>query len=87
MNMNVMTSQDPSTKQERRRLVQQMSGYATVGLEMGISIAVCILGGRFLDHRLDVAPWFVLSGLALGLATAGRILYRAAKRASKEMSE
>ncbi|MCU0662746.1 MAG: AtpZ/AtpI family protein [Myxococcota bacterium] len=79
-----MTHRDPNTKRETRELVQQVSRYATVGLEMGLSVALCVVAGRYLDNRLNTAPWFVLAGIGLGLATAGRCLYRAAKRASKE---
>jgi F0F1-type ATP synthase assembly protein I len=84
MYSNAMTDEDPKSTQESRRLVRQISTYATLGLEMGLSIGVCVLLGRYLDVKFDAAPGFLLGGLGLGLLAAGRAFYRAAKRASKE---
>ena len=64
-----------------------VGSYATLGLEIALSVAVGLLGGRWLDRKLDTTPWLTLIGVAYGLAAAGRAIYRALKRANQEAEE
>ena len=47
---------------------------------IGFFIVVCILGGtfagRWLDGKLETTPWLLITGLAVGLITAGYGVYR-----------
>ncbi len=52
----------------------------TVGLDIVLSVLFGFLGGRWLDGKLDTHPYLTVLGFALGLATAGRFLWRAARR-------
>ncbi len=51
--------------------------YSAIGLgwSIGASLVVCILGGVFLDKWLGTTPWLTLIGVALGLVSAGYLLY------------
>lgn len=64
-----------------------LAGPGTVGLEVVLSIAVGLLGGAWLDGKLDTNPWLTLIGLFYGLAAAGRSIYRAHGRAKRELEE
>lgn len=64
-----------------------LAGPGTVGLEVVLSIAAGLFGGRWLDGRFDTSPWLTLIGLAYGLAAAGRAIYRALKQANRELDE
>lgn len=64
-----------------------LAGPGTLGLEVVLSIAVGLLGGNWLDEKFGTSPWLTLIGLAYGLAAAGRSLYRANKRAKRELEE
>lgn len=46
-----------------------------LGWSIGVSLVVFILGGVFLDRWLDTTPWLTLVGVALGLISAGYLLY------------
>src|SRR5262245_37479305 len=41
---------------------------SSVGLELGLSVVVGVLFGRWLDGKLGTEPWLMLVFLALGLA-------------------
>lgn len=64
-----------------------LAGPGTVGLEIALSIAAGLLGGAWLDKKLETSPWFTLIGLAYGLAAAIRALYRANKQAKRELDD
>ncbi len=53
---------------------------STVGIEMGLSVAVGVFGGIYLERRLGGAPWTSLAGLAVGLGAAVLSVVRAAGR-------
>jgi hypothetical protein len=52
-------------------------GLATLGLEMVVALVFALLGGMWLDGKLDTAPVFMWIGFAFGLATAARSVHRA----------
>jgi len=57
----------------------QAVGAATgLGCTVVVSLLLCIGGGVLLDSWLGTAPVFVLIGVALGLFTAGYLLYELA---------
>jgi ATP synthase protein I len=64
-----------------------LGGPGTVGLEVVLGIAVGLFGGAWLDKSFGTGPWLTLIGLGYGLAAAGRSLYRALKRAKRELEE
>jgi ATP synthase protein I len=80
-----------SSKEDGRRplLHTWRSGYATVGLEMGISVALGVAGGMWLDRKVGTHHLFGLIGLLIGVVAAFRALWcvflRA--RAEEEQSE
>ena len=72
---------------EQREQLKQLGSMSTIGLEIGLSVAVGVLGGQWLDGKLGTAPWLQWIGFALGLAAAGMSLYRFVRRAQKTMEE
>ncbi len=60
-------------------------GYATVGMDIVLSIIFGFFGGRWLDGKFGTEPYLAIIGLAFGLAAAVRFLYRATRRAKREM--
>jgi ATP synthase protein I len=55
---------------------------STAGLELGISVAVALLFGYWLDGKAGTAPWFMLLFMVLGLIAGFRGVLRAVKRAN-----
>lgn len=72
---------------EQREQLRRVGSLSTVGLELGLSIAIGYLGGRWLDEKLGTGPWLEWIGLGFGLAAAAQSLYRAVRRAQRLMEE
>jgi F0F1-type ATP synthase assembly protein I len=70
----------PSHRPNRRQL-GRLARSSAVGLEMGISVVVGLLGGRWLDGKAGTAPWLMLAGLLVGVIAGFRGLMRVANEA------
>jgi ATP synthase protein I len=64
-----------------------LAGPGTVGLEVALSVAAGLFGGAWLDEKFATKPWLTVIGLAYGLAAAGRAIYRALKKANRELEQ
>jgi ATP synthase protein I len=73
--------------EDKGRLIRQIASYSTLGLEMGLSVAVGAVIGYYIDKWLNTEPWFLIIFFVFGVAAGFRSLYRALKRLQKEDSE
>ncbi len=58
--------------------------YATLGLNLVLSMAFGFGAGYWLDGRLGTAPYLSIVGFAFGIGAAIRFLLRAAKRMKED---
>ena len=72
---------------DKAKLFKQIASYSTLGLEMGLSVAVGAVIGYYIDKWLKTEPWFLIVFLLLGVIAGFKSLYRALKRLQKEDSE
>ncbi len=77
----VMDPPAPSPRGARR--FYNMLSASSVGLELGISVLIGLLGGMWADGRWGTAPWLMLAGLVLGLVAGSRAVMRAVRRADR----
>ncbi len=68
---------------DRGRLVWTLMG---LGWYIGLSIALPLFGGWWLDGKIGTMPWFTLLGLALGLVLAFTGAYRTVQTMEQEQS-
>jgi ATP synthase protein I len=61
-----------------RRWIRQLGVLSGVGLTLVISTVLGLVGGIVLDRWLGTAPWLMLVGLLLGIASGFVNLFRAA---------
>ncbi len=61
-----------------------VGAYATVGLDFAVAIVIGILGGHWLDKKLDTLPWVTIIGLLFGVAAGFNLLFKAARRMREE---
>ncbi len=56
---------------------EDFKDYSALGLGWSIvaTLVICIVGGVLLDQVLDTSPLLTLIGVALGLMSAGYLLY------------
>jgi ATP synthase protein I len=66
------------SSQTDRQWIRQLGVLSGVGLTLVISTVLGFWGGRVLDRWLGTAPWLMLVGLLLGIASGFVNLFRAA---------
>lgn len=76
-----VASADPAARKGKR--VYNALSASTVGLELGLSVAIGLLVGYFLDKRLGTEPWMLLLWMVLGLVAGFRGVFRAIARADR----
>ena len=64
-----------------------LSRISLAGLELGIAVAIGIVGGLYLDRRFDSGPWLMITGLVLGVSSGFYNLYRLAVAQEEENDE
>ena len=73
-------------KANRREGLATFLSYGTLGLEMGLCVAIGLAMGIYLDRVFNTAPILTLVFLIFGLVAGMKALYRAWKRAEREES-
>lgn len=56
---------------------------SSIGLELGLSVVLGVLLGRWLDGRFGTTPWLMILFLAFGLVAGFRGVMRAVRRAER----
>jgi ATP synthase protein I len=64
-----------------------LSELSTIGLALVIATVIGLAGGYYLDHWLGTSPWLTLIGLILGIVAGFVNLFRAVKRAEKNVDD
>ncbi|HSD89236.1 MAG TPA: AtpZ/AtpI family protein [Kofleriaceae bacterium] len=72
---------DPTARKTKR--AYNALNASSVGLEMGLSVALGLLVGWYMDKWLGTQPWLMLLWLLLGLVAGFRGVFRAVSRAEK----
>ncbi|MBW2057463.1 MAG: AtpZ/AtpI family protein [Deltaproteobacteria bacterium] len=67
-----------------KRLIFLVGHYGTIGLEMGLSVAIGLFIGIVLDRYLGTKPWMALIFLILGVVAGFRALFRVVKEIQKQ---
>lgn len=67
----------------RSRSAYNTLSASSIGLELGLSVAIGLLVGWWLDQHLGTQPWLMLLWLVFGLAAGFRGVVRAIKRADR----
>jgi ATP synthase protein I len=59
-------------KKKDWQYIREMSYFASLGLQVALSIFIGYFIGQYLDGRLDTSPWMTVIFFILGVAAAGR---------------
>ncbi len=68
--------EDKSKSRSFLQSYAQGNEYVGAGLQFAVSIILCLLGGRWLDQRLDTSPLFLVLGVFLGAGAGFYSLYK-----------
>lgn len=61
--------------------------YATVGIELVLSVLLGGYAGIWLDRKLGTGPWLAAVGFGFGVAAGFRAVWRALRQANREADE
>lgn len=75
-----MSLTGPPPQKKRGGTLGATSLYLAVPTLMAASILIGFFLGRWADEKFGTEPYLMLIGLVLGMATAGREIYRLIKR-------
>jgi F0F1-type ATP synthase assembly protein I len=78
-----MAKQDDSKSDDSSRDDSNLGKLATLGLEIGAGAGLGALLGIWIDRKLNSAPWGVLIGTCLGIASGMYLLIKEAIKANK----
>lgn len=56
-------------KNEARSTLEAMGFVSGIGLQLAITIAVCVFIGKKADEQFSFGPWGTLAGIILGFTT------------------
>src|SRR5689334_1380722 len=76
---------DPAARTAKR--AYNALNASSVGLELGISVAIGLLIGYYMDKWLGTQPWLMLLWLTFGLIAGFRGVFRAVARADRAADE
>ena len=61
--------------------------FASVGIEMGLCVAIGVLAGIYADSKFNTEPLFFWIGVGLGLGAAVKAVVDVVRLAKKEMRD
>ncbi len=70
--------------EDRKQLYKRLMRYSTVGVEMGLSVAIGVAIGYYLDRYFHSGPWLTLIFLMLGVVAGFRSLFSLMKDFDKD---
>lgn len=76
---------DPAARTGKR--VYNALSASSIGLELGLSVAIGMLAGYYLDKWLGTTPWMLLLWMVFGLVAGFRGVFRAIARADRAAAE
>jgi ATP synthase protein I len=79
-------NEDGGPNTSRSRAFFRAAQFASVGIEMGIAVAIGAGIGYLLDSWLGTAPWLLLLFLLFGVAAGFKGLIDASRRATSDFT-
>jgi ATP synthase protein I len=58
--------------------------YSSIGIQVGLSVAIGIIGGVYLDQWLGTGPWLTILGLLVGLISGFTRLFQIGKELNRK---
>lgn len=73
----------PITK-DKKAIIKSLLNYSTIGLEMGLSVAIGIVIGYFLDSYFKSYPYLTIIFIFFGIAAAFKTVFVLLRKIQKE---
>jgi len=73
-----------SMAKDKKGVVKSLIDYSSLGLEMGISVAVGIVIGYFLDGYFKTSPYLTIIFMIFGIAAAFKTIFILLRKVERE---
>ena len=73
-----------SMSEDKREVIKSLLSYSSLGLEMGLCVAIGIGIGYFLDRYFHTAPYLTIIFMIFGIIAAMKTIYKLMKKLEKE---
>lgn len=73
-----------SISEDKREVIKSLISYSSLGLEMGLCVAIGIAIGYFLDRYFLTSPYLTIIFMIFGVIAAMKTIYQLMKKLEKE---
>jgi ATP synthase protein I len=73
-----------SLSEDKREVIKSLISYSSLGLEMGLCVAIGIAIGYFLDRYFTTSPYLTIIFMIFGVIAAMKTIYQLMKKLEKE---
>jgi ATP synthase protein I len=70
--------------EDKREVIKSLISYSSLGLEMGLCVAIGIAIGYFLDRYFLTSPYLTIIFMIFGVIAAMKTIYQLMKKLEKE---
>lgn len=64
---------------QKKTVLGKIITYSSIGIQIGLTIGIGIIGGVYLDRWLNTGPWLTSLGLLIGVVSGFTRLYQIGK--------
>jgi ATP synthase protein I len=73
-----------SLSQDKREVVKSLLSYSSLGIEMGLCVAIGIGMGYYLDRYFETSPYLTIIFMIFGIIASMKVIYTLMKKLEKE---
>ena len=73
-----------SLSQDKREVVKSLLSYSSLGIEMGLCVAIGIGMGYYLDRYFETSPYLTIIFMIFGIIAAMKTIYQLMKKLENE---
>jgi len=73
-----------SLSEDKREVVKSLLSYSSLGIEMGLCVAIGIGMGYYLDKYFKTSPYLTVIFMIFGIIASMKVIYTLMKKLEKE---
>jgi ATP synthase protein I len=73
-----------SLSEDKREVVKSLLSYSSLGIEMGLCVAIGIGMGYYLDKYFKTSPYLTIIFMIFGIIASMKVIYTLMKKLEKE---
>jgi ATP synthase protein I len=73
-----------SLSEDKREVVKSLLSYSSLGIEMGLCVAIGIGIGYYLDKYFKTSPYLTIVFMIFGIIASMKVIYTLMKKLEKE---